>query len=126
VDLLERKILWQYGDDIGGAPFFSSAAIGTDRVVIGSQDGRLHCVDKKTGKKIWAFSTGGQVDSSPVIIGDKIIFGSADGFLYMLRLTDGKEIWSFEIGESIISSPAVADGIVVIGADDGRIYAFGK
>lgn len=125
VDLENRSIVWEYGDDEGGA-FFSSPAVNEDRVIVGSKDWKVHCISRENGRRIWTFTTGGEVDSSPVICGDKVVFGSADGFLYLLSLEDGAELWSYEIGEGITSSPAVANGMVIIGADDGRVYGFGK
>ena len=126
IDIKNKKIPWEYGDKKHGDPFFSSPAVGKDRVVIGSRDGYLHCVDRDTGEKIWAFRTRDEVDSSPVIAGDQVIVGSSDGRLYVVNLKTGEEIWSYEIGASIISCPAVAGGLIVIGAEDGRIYAFGE
>ncbi|MBN1290634.1 MAG: PQQ-binding-like beta-propeller repeat protein [Candidatus Latescibacteria bacterium] len=125
IDVVDRKIVWEYGDKEGGSEFFSSPAVGKDKVLIGSRDNFLHCVDRKTGQMIWKFQTRGEVDSSPVIVNDKVVFGSSDGRFYMVTLEDGKEVWSYEIGSSITGSPAVIDGMIVIGAEDGRVYAFG-
>jgi len=121
-DIKTGEILWKYEESKD--PFFSSPAIGTDVVVIGSRDELVHCIARKDGKKLWTFQTLGEVDSSPVICGDKVIVGSQDGNIYMLRLSDGTKVWSYEIGQAISSSPAVANGIVVIGCDDGYVYAF--
>ena len=86
----------------------------------------MHCVDRRTGRKIWTFRTKSDVDSSPVVIGNQVVFGSTDGRVYVVDLRTGKKIWSYEIGEAIYSSPAVAEGKIVVGSDDGRIYAFGE
>jgi outer membrane protein assembly factor BamB len=126
IDLVEQKIVWEYFDEEGGGEFFSSPAIGKEKVIIGSRDYFLHCMERETGNPIWKFQTRDDVDSSPVIAKDKIVFGSLDGRLYMLNLEDGKEIWSYEIGAAILGCPAVVDGMVVIGAEDGRVYAFGE
>ncbi len=107
-------------------PYFSSAAVTTDRVVIGGRDKRLHCLDRATGKPVWTFQTRGQVDSSPVICGDAIVVGSQDGRLYCVNLADGKQRWAYEIGAAVTGSPAVADGMIVIGAEDGNVFAFGE
>jgi len=123
VDITKKKILWEYED--GDAPFFSSPAVDKDFVVFGSRDNKLRCLRRNSGKEVWAFKTGGVIDSSPVICGDKVIFGSEDGRLYFVSLSDGSEVWSFEIGAPIMSSPAVANGMLVVGSDDGYVYAFG-
>ena len=94
-------------------------------VVVGCRDKRLHCLDRKSGKRLWAFRTRGSVDSSPVVADGKVVVGSNDGNLYIVSLADGKKLWSYEIGEPIIAAPALANGVVIIGAEDGRVYAFG-
>ncbi len=123
VDLSDGKIIWRY-DEMDG-PVFSSPAVTDDYVVFGSQDERVHCIDRKTGKRVWVFKTGGNVDSSPVVCGDKVVFGSDDGRLYLLRLSDGAELWSYEIGQPITASPAVAGSAIIVGSEDGTVYAFG-
>jgi outer membrane protein assembly factor BamB len=122
-DLAEQKILWEYKDR--AFPFFSSAAVATDRIVFGGRDKYLHCVDRNTGKRRWNFKTGGKIDGSPVICGGRVVVGSGDGKLYIIDLEAGELIWSYEIGESLFSSPAVADQVIVIGSQDGVVYAFG-
>jgi outer membrane protein assembly factor BamB len=124
VDLMEKSVSWRYGDETEGAPFFSSPAVGADRVVAGSQDEKVHCMRRSDGKGLWTFSTRGQVDASPVICGDKVVVGSDAGRLHLLRLEDGAPVWSHDVGESITGSAAVVPGLVAVGAGDGRIYAF--
>jgi len=116
------NVLWKYRDR--NFPYFSSAALTKDRVIIGGRDKRLHCIDRATGTGVWTFQTRGSVDSSPVVCRDTIIVGSEDGRLYGVNLADGKERWNYEIGAPIISSPAVSDGVVIIGAEDGNLYCF--
>ena len=118
------KIAWKFKDR--AFAYASSPAVTKDRLVVGCRDKRLHCLDRKTGKRLWAFRTRGKVDSSPVIADGKVIVGSDDGNLYVVSLEDGKKLWSFEIGEAVIAAPAVASGTIVIGAEDGRVYAFGS
>jgi outer membrane protein assembly factor BamB len=116
-------ILWKYRDR--NFPYFSSAAVTDDRVIIGGRDKRLHCIDRAKGTSVWLFQTRGEVDSSPIVCGDAIVVGSADGRLYCVGLADGKERWAYEVGAPITASPAAADGIIVVGAEDGNVYAFG-
>jgi len=126
VDRKRKTIDWEYQDKDNPDSFFSSPAVGKDRVLIGSRNDYLHCVDRKTGKKIWVFRTHDDIDSSPVIAGEKAVVGSLDGRLYIVDMATGKELWSYEIGAPLFSCPAVDGGFIVIGADDGRIYTFGE
>ncbi len=118
----DGAILWKYRDR--NFPYFSSAAVTEDRVILGCRDKRLHCIDRASGKGVWTFQTRGEVESSPVVCGDAIIVGSGDGRLYCVGLADGKERWAYEIGAPVTASPAVADGRIVIGAEDGVVYCF--
>jgi outer membrane protein assembly factor BamB len=124
IDLDTGRTLWTYPDE--RYPFFSSPALGDDRVVFGCRDKRLHCAAVDDGRPLWQVETRRKVDGSPVICGDKVVFGSADGTLYLVRLSDGGIVWTYDIGQSIFSSPAVAGGTILIGANDGRLYAFGS
>jgi outer membrane protein assembly factor BamB len=126
VNLTEQRIEWAFGSADTGDPFFAAPAVDERSVVAGCRDGNVYCLEKATGRELWRFSTGGQVDSSPVICDGKVIAGSNDGVLYMLDLATGAKRWTFEAGRPIVSSPAVVDGEVFVGADDGRMYAFGE
>lgn len=117
-------VKWKYHDR--NFPYFSSAAVTPERVVIGCRDKRLHCLDRQTGAAVWTFQTRGEVDSSPVICGESIVVGSDDGRVYCVNLADGKERWSYDIGSPVTASPAAANGLIVVGAEDGNLYAFGK
>ena len=125
IDLAGQEIVWEYGDEDQDGAFFSSPAVGEERVVVGSRDEFLHCIDRETGQKVWTFRTRGKVDSSPVIVGNSVIFGSEDGRLYRVDLASGRELWTYEIGGAITGSPAVAGGGVFVGSEDGSLYAFG-
>ena len=123
VDLAAEEVVWTY--DSPRHAFFSSPAIGTDRVVFGGRDKHLHCARRSDGEPIWKFATRRKVDGSPVICGDAVVFGSGDGRLYILGLEDGAERWAYDIGQAVVSSPAVVAGRIYVGANDGRLYAFG-
>ena len=123
-DPKKGSVGWKYRDR--NFPYYSSAALTADRVIIGGRDKRLHSIDRATGQGVWTFQSRGQVDSSPVICGDAIVVGSEDGRLYCLGLADGKERWAYEIGGAITASPAAANGLVIVGSEDGNLYAFGK
>lgn len=128
VNWKQKKILWRYRDPEKEFPIHSSAAVTDAFVVVGSRDKKLHCVDRKTGRRVWAVPTRGRVDSSPVIAGNRVFVGSSDGNVYGVELASGKVVWKFAAGRAVSASPAVGEGCLVIGSEsaDGRIYCFGK
>jgi outer membrane protein assembly factor BamB len=97
----------------------------------GSSDGNLYALNALTGKKKWAFKTGGLIHTSPALYQGKIYFGSWDKFFYAIDAKTGKLQWKFETGnqpvyhvlEGIQASPACADGRVYFGSRDGYFYA---
>jgi len=108
---------------------------GTQPVVV---DGRLFvaekdahkilCLDASTGEKLWSFTAGGRVNSTPTVSGDTAIFGCRDGRVYCLRTTDGELVWSFRAApstEQIVAYDQVESvwpihGSVLI--EDGKVY----
>ena len=74
------------------------------RVVFGSFDGKVYCLDAVSGKERWRFTTGPRiagfsgiddvkqgVDSSAAVVDDRVYFGAWDGKAYCLDLNTGKE-----------------------------------
>jgi outer membrane protein assembly factor BamB len=125
LDLTRRTIQWTYRHATRSFPFYSSAAVTSDRVVLGGRDKMVHCLERSTGKEIWTFATKARVESSPLITGNRVYVGSNDGVLYELDLLSGKKIWDFTAGAPLSASPASSQGLLVIGSQDGVLYCFG-
>jgi hypothetical protein len=84
--------------------------VTTNRVLIGSRDKRLHCIQRTDGKPVWTFQTRGKVESSPVVAGDRVIVGSDDGRLYIVSLADG--LW-VTLGSDHTDRKAEAMGVAL-------------
>jgi outer membrane protein assembly factor BamB len=125
VDLKKNAIAWTYEVEEGAQPFYSSAAVTDQLVIIGGRDRQVHALDRKTGKKVWTRETGKKVDSSPVVVGRRVHVGSLDGNLYVLDLAKGTIVQKVALGRGIVASPAVAGGCLVIGTTDGVLYCLG-
>jgi outer membrane protein assembly factor BamB len=84
--------------------------IAGGKVFVASEDThQVIALDAATGKRAWAFTTGGRVDSPPTVWQGCVLFGSRGGRVYCLRATDGELVWQFN------AAP-----------DDRRIVAFGQ
>ena len=121
-DAKTQKILWRF--DESEDAFLSAPAVNDAVVVVGCRDRNVYCLNRGTGKKLWAFSAQDNFDSSPVICGDKVAIGCDDGRLYLLDIATGKETFSYTLGSPILSSPAIAQNHLLIGCDNGTVYAF--
>src|ERR1700730_7465606 len=124
VSLSGRRVVWRYQHPERRFPFYSSAAVTADRVVLGGRDKLVHGWNA-AGKAVWTFATGARVESSPAIAGGRVFVGSNDGKFYVLNLDSGAKIWEFNAGAPLSASPAIANGRIVIGSQDGRLYCFG-
>ena len=53
-----------------------------DKVVVGSDDGRLYMVSLAEGKELWSYEIGRPIESSPAIAYGRVIVGADDGTVY--------------------------------------------
>jgi len=136
---------WAYetGGDIVSSPAIGDIYPGEAgdiqyEIAIGSTDNAIYCLDgtptSSSGHVWWSYTTGGDVDSSPVIYDvdldgeNEVIVGSEDGNLYCLAGFDGAVKWVFPTDDHIYSSPAVGDidgdgnVEIVFGSWDFHIY----
>ena len=60
-----------------------------------SSDDAIHCLDSKTGKQQWAFTSGGPVRIAPSCVAGRLYFGSDDGHGYCIDATTGSLVWRF-------------------------------
>ncbi|MDN5213654.1 PQQ-binding-like beta-propeller repeat protein [Fulvivirgaceae bacterium BMA12] len=79
--------------------------IVNDRLYYGSTaDDGVHCLDVKTGREIWTFTTDAPVRIAPLYYQGNLYFGSDDGFAYSINALSGTLNWKFSPteGESLI------------------------
>jgi outer membrane protein assembly factor BamB len=126
IDWKKPAIAWTFEAARRQQPFFASAAVTDDLVVVGSRDKMVHALNRKDGKEAWSFATQGKVDSSPVIAGKRVYAGSLDGHLYVLDLAKGTQIQKLKLGKGIAASPAIGRNSLVIGTREGTLYCLGK
>lgn len=106
------ETLWRYegepdlrrGRMLG--PVNRGAAVGGDRVCLGTGNARLTCFDARSGLQLWDrrvadLRTGASITSAPLVVGDKIIIGVSGaefgvrGFIDAYEIESGKRAWRF-------------------------------
>jgi len=60
-------------------------------VYVGSDDNNVYALSAKTGAKLWSYTTGGYVDSSPAVANGMVYVGSDDDNVYAFGLPDGDQ-----------------------------------
>ena len=120
------KIAWRYRHPKRQFPFFASAALTEDTVIIGGRDKMVHALSRETGEPIWTYTSKSSIESSAVIAGTRVFLGTTRGLFIALDITTGESVWEFATGSSIVASPSVSDGKIYIGTEDGILYCFGE
>ncbi len=100
---------------------YSSPAIASGIVYVGSKDGYLYAFDAKSGTQLWRASTGASILSSPAVVNNIVYIGS-DRF-YAFNAKSGSLLWKTHMSGGFISSPAVVNNVVYVGSDDDNLYA---
>jgi len=119
------EVLWRFEAPRTKQPFYASAAVTDNLVIVGSRDKHVYALHRKSGKEAWSFATKKKVDSSPVVAGSRVYVGSSDGNLYVLDLARGSEVKQFALGKDIAASPAVGGNCLVIGTMEGTVCCIG-
>jgi outer membrane protein assembly factor BamB len=117
------SLIWSYDtrDIVESTP-----VVYDNKVYVGSENGRLYCLDAYSGLEIWNYKTGNEVDSTPTIFDDAVYFGSSDMKLYALDANSGDEHWNYSFESTlgqIVSSPVISHNSLFIGSKDGNLYS---
>ena len=126
VNLETGEIAWRYRHPKRKFPFFASAALTEDAVIIGGRDKMVHALSPETGEPVWIYTAKSRIESSAAIVGNRAFLGTTRGTIIALNVSTGESVWEFATGSSIVASPSVADGRLYIGTEDGILYCFGN
>ena len=119
------EIAWRYRHPKRQFPFFASAALTENSIIIGGRDKIVHALSRETGEPVWTYNTKSSIESSAVITGTRAFLGTTRGLFIALDTTTGESVWEFATGSSIVASASVSDGKIYIGTEDGILYCFG-
>src|SRR5207244_12980553 len=81
---------------------------------------KLYCLDAGSGRKLWHFTVGGHIESSPCVADGRVFFGAGDDGLYCLDAVSGAKRWQLAGAHHIDSNPAVAGRWVYAGSGVSR------
>lgn len=78
--------------------------------------------DYGMGATNWAFSSDGEVSTSPIVADGRVFFGSGHNKLYALDASTGATSWSADVGYQP-TNVAASNGTLVVGSDN-RLVAY--
>lgn len=112
--------MWSFAT--GGPVISKPAALGQTKIVFGSQDGKVYCLDASNGEKQWEYTAGGSVLSDPLAEQDRIYVGSGDGKIFCLDAATGMLQWSYQTQGVMRQRPVVHNGILYAFVRDTYIW----
>jgi outer membrane protein assembly factor BamB len=101
----------------------STCAIQDDILYVAELTGYLHCLDAKTGKKLWEYNTRSAIWSSPYVVDGKVYLGTDAGTVFVFA--HGKEqklLAENDMGGSVRATPAAANGTLFV-MTEYKLYA---
>lgn len=105
------------------AAIHGDPVVDGSRLLFGSDDGRLHCVDLRTAQVLGDTVVSDAVRGSPCIDEQTAYFGANDGCLYAADVTTGYVLWRRQCGGAVRSRPVLLRGVLYFASDDGSLWA---
>ena len=95
--ILPEDAIWRFEThDVQGG---SSPAVAGDRLVVGSDLGRLFCLETATGTQVWNLSMPAFVYASPAVAGGRVYVGSTAGRLVCVGTPTQPRLYTMLIPE---------------------------
>lgn len=122
------ELLWKIETEHGVC---ATAAIVGEHVYVGTIDGNLLCLDRRTGRDIWKYRSIDDPDlnafapafkAAPLATVETIYIGDEDGFFHALDRATGRRRWKFETEGEIAGCASVVGGKVIFGSHDTHLY----
>ena len=98
-------------------------AVAHGKVYVGSEASKVLAFEEATGKKVWEFSTGKQVYSSPVVTRDALYTADDAGDVFALNPETGEQQWVLPTGGRIRTDMVIAKNTLLVTSEDGTLYA---
>ena len=116
----EEKFAVDMGALSGGSP-----ALVDDKLVIGTDGGRVICVDLKSQKIDWTYEqveSGAMVFASPSVADGVVVVGARDRYVHAIDLATGQRKWAFKTRGDVDAAATISAGRVYVGSKDRRMY----
>jgi outer membrane protein assembly factor BamB len=134
----DSGLVWHFGGVIPGAkpgqiPYrfgrsMSTCAVHDGLLYTTDLNGRVFCLDAKTGEKYWEENTQSDIWGSPYWVDGKVYIGNDDGDMYVFKHgKDKKLLQKFGAGGAVRGSAVAANGtLFLMTENETKLYAIGK
>jgi outer membrane protein assembly factor BamB len=121
-------VLWEFSTSDG---VVACSAIVGDQVYVPCLNGELVSVDRKTGKRQWAYRSiesknpndfAPGFKAAPTVADDVVYIGDEDGMMHAVDRRTGNAKWKFRTGAELAGSVALFGDKLVFGSHDSFLY----
>ncbi|MBI3411142.1 MAG: PQQ-binding-like beta-propeller repeat protein [Planctomycetes bacterium] len=116
-------LIWAFGGPIlprpaKGRPVnfgrtISTCAVHDGLVFVAEESGYLHCLDEKTGQKLWEHDLKCGIWGSPYVVDGKVLIGGEDGTIKIFATgRNEKVLAAVELDDTFQGTPVVANGVL--------------
>ena len=126
------QLRWEFRSPDG---WVGAAAIVDQHVYAPALSGRLHCLDRSTGKEVWNYRSIDDPDpkqfapgfkAAPLVTDSAVYVGDEDGVLHALARDTGKLLWKFTTDAEIAGCVAQWKDHLLLASHDSFLYCLTK
>ncbi len=126
VRLSDRTVIWERNPnpkDSGTPTDVTAPVYHQGKVFFADVDGDLQALDAANGKRVWARSLPGHLESSPMAVAGTLYLGTDKAKVLALDADSGKLRWRFDAPGAIKASPSFHDGRVFVADYESGMYS---
>ncbi|MBL4822568.1 MAG: outer membrane protein assembly factor BamB [Colwellia sp.] len=103
--------------------------VGSNKVFVGSENGKIYALDAKSGELVWQAGIKGEIISAPAVDSGVVVVNTVSGIMKAFNANDGEELWKIEQDVPAltlrgISQPVIASGGVIVGTGKGGVNVY--
>ena len=123
-EITDTHVEWEATKDIPTTPSF---VISGDEIFITDDTGRLSCLSRKTGERLWRDSYKRKISASLTLVGSRLFAFSEEGqgFVHEVSNKGAEAIAVNEFDEPVFASPIIFDGSVIVRSKT-NLWRFGN
>ena len=104
------------------APLFASG-----RLVAGTREGAIHCLDLATGRPLWKYQTSAPLLAKPIADErGRVFLGTGDGRVLALSLRSGKRLWEWRTGVATDFEAVCYKDLVLFASNDAILLGLNR
>jgi outer membrane protein assembly factor BamB len=110
-DITHSGCVWTYD---GIERSISSVAVSGGMLYVNDLAGHVHCLDEKTGKPYWVYSTNAETWSTPLVADGKVYIGTKKKLVTLAAGKELKVISEIALGSTAYATPVAANGTLFV------------